>query len=612
MNTIYAEIININSVRKNLTTAVVSLILVLALSYAALSKPAVKLKHSDPDAVEAVQGVYNTCFSLHEIKADVHLVIQDPEFLKDFFDEEGYNSTGVKGLLHFQDKTGCRLLLRRSSDMYNCFELGNNVNYTGMRRVKRRPGSSLLRISEAQAGAAPAASPEAVPDSQISPTPSPTNTPTPSADQNFINPHNIAGKAALDSYLHLLTPLHTSAPRDYPLSFILPYTLNSRLHGNIYTVVNKNAFVFSEKCMEISAENPRSPYLTTLWVDTKHNRLLQVMRFNKKENIKIIASYVGAYTPDPKTGFSPYKRVEISINGFPVCFAELTEVRINPSKPVVTIEKETNVPERPTITNYVTNDIVPFLSEQKIKLVTVLLLVLLVLILRFVIFVASRQEFSDELIVIDEPGGIFSETLNKLGYKVIPFSIEVLSEERHHLGKNATKDTTSRPHAVIVAPQSFNEVANHAFLIRAYVEEGGRVLVMHHPKQMEHILPFKAEMLPIPNIGIAIESDTDTLTALHKDELNRLASTYVTKEAYLTIDGKKFNKSLLVLSNKLTGIKAVAIGSVKKKKGEYLVWQMKFSCKQLASDTSLQLLLNDVIRYMLGLEPLPYEHEPEI
>ena len=252
------------------------------------------------------------------------------------------------------------------------------------------------------------------------------------------------------------------------------------------------------------------------------------------------------------------------------------------------------------------------MSEQKIKLVTVLLLVLLVLILRFVIFVASRQEFSDELIVIDEPGGIFSETLNKLGYKVIPFSIEVLSEERHHLGKNATKDTTSRPHAVIVAPQSFNEVANHAFLIRAYVEEGGRVLVMHHPKQMEHILPFKAEMLPIPNIGIAIESDTDTLTALHKDELNRLASTYVTKEAYLTIDGKKFNKSLLVLSNKLTGIKAVAIGSVKKKKGEYLVWQMKFSCKQLASDTSLQLLLNDVIRYMLGLEPLPYEHEPEI
>ncbi|MBQ7568069.1 hypothetical protein IJT17_04615 [bacterium] len=588
-----------------------AILLALALPYTAIGKPKLKVKHSDPEAVEAVQAIYNTVFTLREFKADVSLVIQNEEFLKGFFDTaegEGVSTVGIKGLLHYTDQTGCNLLLRKNATEYNCFELGTTTSYSGIRTLKRKKNSNIVKIINAEG--TPSSSPEASATPEASPSPSPSPSPSASPIGDFANPFTLAGKAGLDSFMALLTPTRTTAPRDFPLSYVLPYTINSRLHGNVFIMVNPKAFVFTTKCAEIEAINPRSSYRTKLWIDTEHKRLLQVMRISDEEHVKITASYVGAYQPDPKTGFAPYQRVEVSVNGYPIYFAELTDPQINPEKPVVeeeTTESGTNTRYRSS--NFVTSEIVPFLSEQKVKLVVFLSIILAVLGMRYAMFAASRQEFSDELMVIDEPRGRFSETLSKLGYKIIPFSIQALSDERHLLGKGATKDTTNRPHAIIVAPLSFNEVARHSFLIRAYVEEGGRVLVMRHPKKMEASFPYSAEMMPIPNVGITVESDANVLTALKEEDIHRLVSTYVTNEAYLKIDGKSFYKSLITLTNKQTDLKATTVGAVRRRKGEYMVCQMQITSQHLASDANLQLLFNDIIRYLLGLDPLPYDRE---
>ena len=594
--------------------ALLAMLLAFCAATAAFATPApskvLKEKHSDPDAVEALQKIYKTTFHLNELKADVNLVIQNEQFLKGFFDNsEGLSAVGIKGVMHYSNKTGCNLLLRREATEYNCFSLGRTVSYNGLRFVKRKRNSDVLRIekidgtvdSSPQASATPEGN-EGEEGNKTEESLPPTPSPSPSPWGN-----NVDNEFACETIMGLLTPARSTASSEFPLSFVLPYVLNSRIHGRIYTIVDRNAHVGLQKCWEIRVTTPNNPNLTTrMWIDVAHNRIAQVQTRNNQTNIYETASYTGYYDADKKTGFSPYQRVEVSVNGIPVFFAELTEPKVNPATPVI---EEPKVKEGQTFVHKNTiihDNIMPFLSQQKLKLVLFLLFALLVLGVRYTIFITKRQEFSDEIMVIDEENGRFSETLNKLGYKVTPFSLEAISRERDFLGKGATKDTTNRPRSIIVAPMSFAEVRNHAFLIRAYVEEGGRVLVMNHPKRMEASFPYHAEMVPVPNVGVTVQTDSSIIAGVNDEMVRRLAGTYVTTEAYLKIDDKPL-KPIVGLTNKLTNVTASAIGVVKQRKGEYLVCQMHITNSGLQSDRNLQILFNDVVRYLLGLDPLPYD-----
>ena len=64
-----------------------------------------------------------------------------------------------------------------------------------------------------------------------------------------------------------------------------------------------------------------------------------------------------------------------------------------------------------------------------------------------------------------------------MGYTVTPFDPEILTEERKYLGK---KPGAVLPRAVVIAPGAFANIKGYLFLLRAYVEEGGRVLVLTH------------------------------------------------------------------------------------------------------------------------------------
>ena len=592
-----------------------ALLLALALPLAAFAKIKVKSEHSDPDAVDAVQAVYSTAFNLREFKSDVHMVIQNEAFLKGFFNgDEGTSTVGLQGLLHYKDVSGIQLLLRRDATEYNCFALGNSVSYKGTRRIKQSKDSKTLKIihtGDTEATPTPTADSTAAPsDETPGEEPSATPEPSPSPSPDFIAP-DVLSKLNFDGFMNMLTPTKVNAPRDYPLAFVVPYVLNSRIQGNVFTVVKEGAYVYNTKCTEILAVNPKSKYHTTLWIDVPHKRLLQVMRTDEVNHNKIVATYVGHFDPDPDSGFTMFQRVEVSVNHIPVFFAELTNLTINPNRAVVEEETEPETP-RSLVRNIISDEVVPFLSAQKLKLVIFLCIVLFVLGLRYLMFISSRQEFSDELIVIDEPRGRFSETLNKLGYKVTPFSLEILSKERNVLGRGATKDTEARPRAVIVAPLALEEIRNHTFLLRAYVEDGGRLLIMRHPKKMEACFPFHPELMPIPNVSIGMEYDNTIITSMEEEEVRRLVATYVTNEAYLKIDGRAVSKSLVTVTNKLTNLKATTVGAFKCRKGEYIVCQMNFSSKALNEDAKLAYLFNDLVRYLLGLDPLPYrEEEPE-
>ncbi len=584
-------------------TALVALCLVLVISLAAWAAPNKKLKakHSDPDAIEAMQEAYSSTFKLRELKADVNLVIQNENFLKGYFDSnDALSNVGIKGVLHYTSKNGGMLLLRRDTDYYNCFQVGNRVSFLGVRKVKRKKGN-VIKIEEQSAD-------NAYPDgSSAEPSPSPSASPSPSPSPSPFGLVNVEEQLAFDTMMNSFTSTNQTAGPYNPLSFILPYTLASRIHGYTFMVCNRDVPVYTDRCMEVEALSPRGQDITYIWVSNNDHRVVQVQSIHKKEHLKITATYTGKYDIKPEVGFLPFQRLEVSVNGNPVYFAELTNVEINPEKILV----EQSAPENPSALtrakNIMADEVVPFLTEQTLKIVIFLCLALLILGLRYIAFAASRQEFSDEIMVVDEEKGRFSETLTKLGYKIVPFSVEALSNERTILGKGATKDTTSRPRSLIIAPESFNEIRNHAFLIRAYVEEGGRALIMRHPKSMESAFPFNAEMMPIPNVGVVASGNTNIIAGLNDEAMRRLAATYVTTEGYLKINDRPFKPVMLSLTNKLTKVTATSVGVVRQRKGEYMVCQMHITNQGLREDTNLQVFFNDMIRYLLGLEPLPYE-----
>lgn len=597
--------------------SIFALLLAIALPLVAFAKIKVKSEHSDPDAVDAVQALYGTVFKLREFKADVHMVIQNEAFLKGFFTgDEGTSVVAIPGIVHYKDVSGVKLLLRRDATEYNCFALGNNVSYRGTRRIKQSKNSHTLKIIDTSdseptpspdSTALPGADASATPDPSATPSPSPTPEPSPSPTPDFIAP-DVLSKLNFEGFMNMLSPTKITAPRDYPLAFLVPYALSNRIHGNVYTLVKEGAYVYNTKCTEILAVNPKSKYRTTLWIDVPHKRLLQVMRTDDVNHNKIVATYVGHFDPDEESGFEMCQRVEVSVNHIPVFFAEFTELTVNPRTAVVE-EETTQEASHSFVGNIVSDEVVPFLSAHMLKLVILLCIALAILGARYLAFITSRQEFSDELIVIDEPRGRFSETLSKLGYKVIPFSLELLSKERNMLGRGATKDTDSRPRAVIVAPLAFEEIRNHTFLIRAYVEDGGRALIMRHPKKMEACFPYHPELMPVPNVSIGVEYDSAVITSLEEEEVRSLVATYVTNEAYLKIDGRSVSKSLVTITNKLTNLKATTVGAFKCRKGEYIVCQMNFSSRALNEDTKLAYMFNDLVRYLLGLDPLPYKEE---
>lgn len=398
--------------------------------------------------------------------------------------------------------------------------------------------------------------------------------------------------------------------------YLMPYNFHKLRVGSRYFLRSKKAPLMGHDCWLIRIENTEHRLSSNLWIDPKTAQVIQVETTDLSTNDVYTATYLSFFAADKDTGYSMYSRVKVEYNNYPVCLVELTEPKINSLTSKDRFQQISGSDERykriRSAQQFISEEVAPFLSENMLNLVILLCIALAVLGLRYISFAMSRQEFCDELLVIDEENGRFTELLNKLGYKVIPFSAEVLTAEREILGKGSTKDTITRPRSLVVAPESFSEVKNYLFLIKAYVEEGGRVLVMYHSPKSTSYLPFEPELLPLPlnNANISFEYDTMVLTGLPEDGIKRVTAAYTARETYLSINHKPMKRQLITAVNRVTGVKSVVVGSTRHRKGEYIVCQIEFNANQTLRSKPMQILLNDLLRYVLGLMPIPHEDEP--
>ncbi|MCR5660891.1 MAG: hypothetical protein K6G50_02050 [bacterium] len=575
------------------------ILLTAALLAAAVCLPA-HAKLSDETAVDYIVDLKNSTKLVRGFTANINLIRQDERFLHDLFTDAGtgYSKSSISCFLdYYSDERSCMLYAQREGIDYQIFRLSAaSVAYEGLkmiRNVEKKPNAREDTLNT------PEPEPTPVDTAEASPSPSPSPTDAPVGFSNI--------------WIKDFSASSGNQINGHPLNFIYPYSLQTFNAKNKYFVKSSKLAFLGHPCCLIRVDNPSSPYQTQMWIDKKTKTVLCVENVSKADNTKITATYLSYYPKDPKTGYYLYERVKVELNDMPLYIAELTDATINPvrdKKAKQREEEETREGQRSFFNSRVISEgIKPFLTENMTKLVIVLCIFLLVLFMRFVHFRISRQEFSDQLLMIDEEDGRYIEMMNKLGYKVTPFTAEALTHEREILGKGITKDTASRPKVLIVAPDCFAHVKNYMFLIKAYIDDGGRVFVMQQTQQKAASMPVKAEFMPLPSTGVNFSFDLNLFTSLRDDSVHRLVTAFASRESYLKLDSKKPAKELISATNKATKIKGTVVGMFRRRKGEIIVCQLRFEPATTTKSKPMQLLLNDIMRFVLGLEPLPREEE---
>lgn len=550
---------------------------------------------------DVVKVLVDRAESVKSYRAKLHLIIQDPEFLKSFFwdpDSSSYMPhPSCFGVLCSSDSEvgGASLYLNYGALEYQCFSISDGAaSYSGLRRI-RDIDKKINRY-------------KTLPYRELLPPVENTNLTEESA--SAATPE----QQPLPSRFKELDPRSYGSVPNHPLTFIAPYILQKNSHINSIKILSTKAAIMGRNCVLLELKETNSPVIAKIWVDMTQKQILQVESYNPEENCTVSAMYLGFYKGAGEERFAIYNRVQVSCNGSPIFMAELSNPEIDYVAKAAQEKAEKEAQKAARYSNYSLEGFIDhvkpvFLSKKARNIVIILSLILAFLAFRYVNYRISRQEFSDQLIVVDEEDGRFAEMLAKMGYRTVAFSPEVISEERQFLGKGATEDTSYRPRAIVIAPDSFQFIHNYLFLVRAYVEEGGRVLVMYHPQKSNGDLPYKLEEMPMPsnNQGFFFDFKKETLTNVKSDSIKHLAKLYTGAEVVLSVDSKKFTERLIWCTNIQSKLEATIVGMIRQGKGEYIICQMQFTPSVTVKNANMQFLLNDIFRYLLGLEPIKTE-----
>lgn len=185
---------------------------------------------------------------------------------------------------------------------------------------------------------------------------------------------------------------------------------------------------------------------------------------------------------------------------------------------------------------------------------------LVFLLTRLLRFRLARQACSLELPLLDTPDGLWRPRLERLGFPVTPFALDTASDELRAVGLGLTADTTATTRAIVVAPG----MADHApaWLLRSYVEEGGRVMLLAQTRD----LPSAAEMVEIP-VPRAIRTDpSGPWRRTSFEEVGPYAAREGSGVYYAQAD-----HDLLVAESDRKGVIA---GVVRRGRGEWLLCQL--------------------------------------
>lgn len=401
-----------------------------------------------------------------------------------------------------------------------------------------------------------------------------------------------------------------------PLAFVFPYQSLQILPGEKY-VMQESEVVYAQPCYVFDVKSPfRGDH--KIWINQNGYYVMRI-DWTDPHDGKLIQALYNNFVPVRGEEFWIYTYLQVLKEKEPLYYVEMTSqeanlppkelagVNFNPPKNIIIphpIWREGVSSIRyfkdPLTGRYVTSEKVgtstPFTPLQ--ILITILMGGgLLYLIGRLYVDLSSREIFSKELMVVDKQKGDFINRLRSAGLAVTRFTPELLTEERKIVGIRRGKQ---QPRAILVAPDAIETIKDYFFLLRAYLDEGGRVIILPHSESERKKMPFQLATVKYnPQMeGYLLHSRMNIWKKALPNEVENMLSPYLAPEMIVAVDESPIDKEILTLHNKQMGIRGYVAGVMKQGKGEVLFLQLNILELPDTSEKSiLRRAIEDILNY---------------
>ncbi|MCD6309844.1 MAG: hypothetical protein J7M18_03960 [Candidatus Eremiobacteraeota bacterium] len=400
-----------------------------------------------------------------------------------------------------------------------------------------------------------------------------------------------------------------------PLAFVFPYQSFRILPGEKFEL-EQSELVYSQPCYVLKVKSKyRGDH--KIWLNQNHLYVMRIDWIDPADG-KLVRALYHDFTPVKGKDFWLPTYLEVTKERAPLYYVEMTAQAASVPlqdligydfAPPEKVEIPTPIRKEGKWITYVKDPVTgKYVEEEKfgetspftpLQVIITLLMGggLIYLIGRLIIDLTSREIFSRELMVVDSKKGNFIEKLKMAGLPVTAFTPEKLTEERKIVG---TRRGKQQPRALLIAPDSVGTIKDYFFLLRAYLDEGGRVLILPQSKEEREKLPFEVVTTRYnPELeGFLVYSRMKIWKKTLQSEVENMLTPHLANEMILTVDEAPMDKEILVLHNKRMGIKGSIAGVVKQGKGEILFLQMNLEdLAEMTEKSVLHRALEDILNY---------------
>lgn len=584
--------------RRHLASFLLATVTLVALTIPLVRCPAIA--EPAPDAISIMEKTLHQGFARKSYELRIQLLRNDPSFLEDClapFEQEGLKFAYMEGKVTWVDPDHFDMWLHprghiemeshfASDDGFN-LSLVSTEGFTPGRAPKPSPSSSLSVSTDATASASPSTDASSAPAAVERPSP-------------------VALPAASDATAAPGNPDAMRRPyRYHPLTLLWPFQLKKTPTTVTFTQAGDEP-MGGRPCWKI---NRVADVTMTLWIAKDDYSVVQIeyddptsgkpVRFNATSFFRVLPE---AGDPNQVPMYT-FGQATIGAGLEPLCdVAALQAPGIVPVPSPTATEEQGTPKVAPIAAPQVKGGEPRVLQGIWILIVFALVIGLGWYAGRYVLYLTRRQPFSKDLILLDDPEGNMGRALQGLGFTTVPASMEVLTEERNHVGKKYEANVL--PRAVVIAPHAIGQAKNYLFLLKAFAEEGGRIMIFDHGKADVNALPYRMYTVPSSGDKISLHAKQNVWKRLREEDVETKTGHLLPREFVVEVDQKRPDVDLVHALNRASGVRTTVVGVVRAGKGEYIICQYLIAddLKKSKLETSpiTRLLMLDLIDYLQG------------
>ncbi|MFP4497838.1 MAG: hypothetical protein ACLFQV_06455 [Vulcanimicrobiota bacterium] len=422
--------------------------------------------------------------------------------------------------------------------------------------------------------------------------------------QEFNERYFLVDRFNPDGSVHL-NPYH-------PLNLIFPFSLKDTDPSQKIKYVGKNSSN-GRLCNVVEIESEKFGKFHVYISQKEPGTVYQIDRFDKLDKDYVYATAIYSNFKEFLFGGKVYREVELIVAGDTVLNVQIEDLRSKHAEIIdpTAVDRGEQV-ETPGRRRYRDTDILignPLLTAGAAITVLIMLVILTIIAYRFWFFKEQRRAFAREVIVYEgnRPEEKISHLLVDLGVPNTPFTPEKLTKERELLVEKSEK----KPRLLVVGPGMFSKLKSYNFLIKGFVADGGRVVVLEHGVENSKHMPFNPTFMPYdwndPSyVFVQLPKWKKIWRQTSLKDFEGKTKLFLPYELLVRINNRDIEvEPIIAVNNPNVDITAAAIAMIYEGKGEYMLIQYRLidaiKNMKLANKVA-ENMLADLLIYMFGRE----------